>query len=393
MMQTPSQKKIDNSNEMKIQILSQIVALKIQELIGELGISLSRGGNKLIGRCPIHGGDNHAAFNIYPDGHTVPGFWLCRTHFCEKVFKKTIIGFVRGVLSNQKYGWVKTGDREVSFKDTIDWLCKFIGQDLNDIKVDVAEYERRKFVSNVNSLNKGKDGKSQGVTRSIVKNHLDIPAKYFIERGYSPHILSAYDVGLCDKQGREMYNRVVVPVYDKDSLMIGCTGRSIYNQCNDCKSYHGSGTVCPADEVKWMFSKWKHSKDFNTGSYLYNYWKAMKSIRDTGVVCLVEGPADLWRLEECGIHNSVAIFGCELSDEQQILLEKTGAMSVILLLDNDEPGRSAVKEMTKKLSRCYDIYSPKYSTHDVGEMNCEQIQNEIVPIIKSVCAKRQPLIF
>lgn len=388
---TPQNYQSKTDNYDKNDALARIVAMRIDELFCELEVRTHRSGNKCIGYCPVHGGDNFGALNLYPEGDTVPGIWKCRTHHCEKFFKKTILGFVRGVLSHRKYGWTKEGDKMVTFEETIKWLCDFIKQDINDIKIDKNEVERRQFAAQVNNLTKG-GTRNDGVSRHTVKDNLQIPAGYYINRGYSPDVLARYDVGLCNKQGREMEGRVVVPIYDNNNMMIGCTGRSIYPQCKACKCYH-NGTPCPAEHQKWLYSKWRNSKNFNTGSCLYNYWNAKKYIQETGVVILVEGPGDVWRLEEAGIHNSVALFGCELTDEQSILLESSGAMSVIILLDNDDAGREAIREIKATLSRFYNIHIPEINAKDIGEMSVDKVRQDIVPVIESIQLKNKSYAF
>ena len=51
-----------------------------------------RSNDKMISMsCPIHGGDNSGAINLYVQGDTYRGNWKCRTHGCEKIFKGSII--------------------------------------------------------------------------------------------------------------------------------------------------------------------------------------------------------------------------------------------------------------------------------------------------------------
>lgn len=377
----------------KINTLAQIVAMRIDELFAQLDVKLSRSGNKYIGPCPIHGGNNWGAVNIYPEGDTVPGYWKCRTHNCQKIFKATIVGFVRGVLSHQQFNWQREGDKTVSFEDTVRWLCDFIKQDINSIKVDTNEMERRRFTSQIYSISRPSVN-IEGVPRMTVKDNLKIPAEYYVKRGYSPDILCKYDIGLCDKQGREMCGRVVVPIYDSSrNVMIGCAGRSIHPQCKQCQCYHPTNTPCPAQGERWLHSKWRNSKNFNTGSCLYNYWNAKKYIQETGVVILVEGPGDVWRLEECGVHNAVALFGCELTDEQQILLESSGAMSVIILLDNDPAGQEAINKIKASLERLYNIFVPKITAKDIGDTSCDIIKNDIMPVIQDIQLKNKNYVF
>lgn len=387
---TPQHSQTTLNNSDKIDTLARIVCMRCDELLHELGIRLLKSGNKYIGCCPIHGGNNSSALNLYPEGHTVPGFWKCRTHHCEQHFKKTIIGFTRGVLSHNNLNWSKNGNEMISFEDTIKWLCNFIKQDINDIKVDKNEIERRKFAAQVSNFQKER-ARIAGIPKSIVRETLQIPAEYYIKRKYSPEILTKYDIGLCDKQGKEMSGRVVVPIYDEHNLMIGCTGRSVYDKCTKCGAYHTN--ACPAESKKWLYSKWHNAGNFNTGSCLYNYWNAKKYIKETGLVILVEGPGDIWRLEEAGIHNAVALFGCELTDEQQILLESSGAMSIMILLDNDDAGKEAILEIKQRLNKFYNIFVPEIKTKDIGEMTIESIHEDLLPSIMSIQLKNKAYIF
>lgn len=135
-----SQKKTNGSNQAKLNKLMQLLCLRIDELITKLEVRLYPSGNKLVGCCPIHDGDNAAALNIYPEGYAVPGYWVCRTHHCEQKYKATIIGFARGVLSNKHR-------KEFSFNATIKWLCKFVGQELDDIEIDPDEVQRQQFIA------------------------------------------------------------------------------------------------------------------------------------------------------------------------------------------------------------------------------------------------------
>jgi DNA primase len=97
---------------------------------------------------------------------------------------------------------------------------------------------------------------------------------------------------------------------------------------------------------------------------------------------LVEGPGDVWRLEEAGIQNSVAMFGVNLTDEQAILLECSGAMTVVLAEDNDAAGEIAINELKDQL-RGYNLKVYKPSAKDVGEMTIADLRKELVPLCQS----------
>lgn len=371
-------------DQARIVTLTNIICDRIEELFLELGIRMNKYGKLYSGTCPIHGGDNINGLILYPDGHSLRGYWRCQTHHCEQTFKPTIVGFARGVLSHEEQGWSKHGDKTFDFKGTIDWLCKFIGQSIAALKGDTDDIEKRRFAKLVSTF--GTQSASPGISPALLRAKLSIPAQYYIDKGFSPTILQQYDIGLCTDAAKPLYNRIVVPIYDAlGKWIVGTIGRSIYKQCPKCKTYHGEA-ACPQNELdKFHCSKWTNGKT-KTGLYLFNWWKAQAFIEKSKTVILVEGPMDVLRLEEAGIHNSLALFGTSLSDNQQILLEKSGAMNAVLLLDNDKAGEEGIATISKKLERSYRIYSPNVfgSVKDPGDMSVAEIRERIVPILDKV---------
>ena len=83
----------------------------IEDLLAELGVSYRKNYRRITGVCPIHCGDNQYAWNMYPDGDSVKGYWVCRTHNCHKKWGSNLIGFVRGVLS--------TTEKSITFDDAV----------------------------------------------------------------------------------------------------------------------------------------------------------------------------------------------------------------------------------------------------------------------------------
>lgn len=367
-------------NQSQLKVICDQLCDNIESLFETLGIdSIQANGKMLVGNCPIHDGDNKSAFNLYPDGDHYRGNWKCRTHNCEKIFKSSIIGFIRGVLSRQKLGWQKNGDDTVSFQETIKFVEAFLGNDISSIKISKKELEKKKFSYLVQNItNHNKETVSTKITRQNVRNSLCIPCSYFIDRGFDKHILDLYDIGLCDKPNKEMYNRAVVPVYDHDhKFVVGCSGRSIFNKCNKCACYHDIKEECPDQENKWKYPKWKHNKDFKSQNHLYNFWKAKKHILDSTKVVIVESPGNVWKLEEAGIHNSVAIFGSNLSDRQKIILDGSGAMTIITIMDNDDAGKKAAIAINDKCKNTYNIINISITKPDIAEMTMDEINTEI----------------
>lgn len=364
-MKTHKSRSYDQS---ELKQLSDIVCDNIEELLEALDIHEHKMLDKMIiMSCPIHGGDNDSAFNLYHQGDSYRGNWKCRTHQCEETFKSSIIGFVRGCLSRNEYDWEKPGDQVATFKEALNFCNKFVKKDLNIKKISRKEKEKIEFVNTVKYIKPTPIQKQKVISRDSVIKSLSIPSEYYISRKYSKEILLKYDVGECNTQGKEMYNRAVVPIYDIDhKTMVGCSGRSILEESKP---------------------KWKHSTGFKADENLYNYWYAKDHIKKTGFAILVESPGNVWRLEEAGIHNSLAIFGASLGEKQKMLLDISGAMTIITIMDNDEAGRKAAQQIEKKCQRTYNVKHIEIKSSDIAEMTTEEITNEIKPLIErySLC--------
>lgn len=374
-------------NQNKLKIICDEVSDNIEKLLDALNLEEYKISDKMITmNCPIHLGDNPSAVNIYYTGESYRGNWKCRTHNCEQIFKNSIIGFVRGVLSQQQYNWCKDGDETVTFQEALDFCLSILDKDIKDIKVSKTIVEKDTFTRMVNNIKSSPNTSPiSRVTKDQVKKSLEIPAKYYINRGYTEEILKKYDIGLCNNPKKEMFNRIVVPVYSIDgSTIVGCSGRSIFDQCSVCKHYHDNEQKCPNKDDLWKYSKWKHNMGFKSQEHLYNFWFAKDHIQQTKSIILVESPGNVWRLEEAGIHNSVAIFGSSLSDKQKLLIDSSGAMSIILLMDNDSAGEKAVQQIIDKCKKIYRIYPMNVEGSDVGDMSVTEVKEKIIPKILSI---------
>lgn len=373
------------NDQAKLKVVCDDICDNIETLLESFNIEYKHNHKMITMCCPIHDGDNPSAVNLYPEGESYRGNWKCRTHNCEKIFKGSVIGFIRGIISNKKYGWRKQGDDICSFKEAVEFATKFINKDLSDIKISKSDREKKQFSCVVNYLNNTSQTQTPKITRDKIIQTISIPAQYYIDRGFDPEILKKYDVGLCTNPNKEMSDRVVVPIYDNEyKYMVGCTGRSIYEKCDTCKSYHNPSISCPDKEFRWKYCKWKHNADLKSQNYLYNLWFAKEHILKTSTAIIVESPGNVWRLEENGIHNSVAVFGSSLSDRQKILLDSSGAMNLVILTDNDEAGHKAAEQIKTKCQNTYRVFIPKISKPDVGEMTPQEIQTEIKEYMEKI---------
>ncbi len=359
-----------NKNSEVFAALNEIMVENIETIIAELDLDLRVYSRKVIGSCPIHGGNNNHSFNIYLDGHTNAGNWACYTHMCHNsnVFMRwNLIGFVQGVLSHQEHSWTGPGDKIVSLNDTIQYIVKILKIDLGSLKSS-ADPSQIDFVRFVNTFNRAEKAKAT-ISRELVRSKLDIPAEYFLNRGFNWHILNSFDVGLCKDPKKPFYERCVVPVYEQTGqFMVGATARSIYEECQKCGEYHNPLNQCSRPG---SFPKWRHSEGFRSTNYLYNSWNAFKQIAaHNDSLIIVESPGNVWKLFEAGYPNTCCIFGTDISDEQQRLIEKSGAMNLLFALDNDNAGKDSTLRAIEKLKNIFNVRSfDKFGEYnDIGVM-------------------------
>lgn len=366
----------------QLQVLQNKLENNINEILQYFNVNLNSSYKSFYGACPVHGGDNKQALNVYRQHGDKDIFhWKCYTQHCESHFKKTIIGFIRGLLSHNKYNWSRPGDKEISFSETLKWCFEFLGEKPEDLKFDQISEERRKFIQTYSEINK--PDYPFYIEKQAALDRLTIPSSYFLERGFEAKILEKYGVGDSKAENKDMANRAIVPVWsDCGKYCVGCIGRSKLEKCEKCKLHHTTDSKCPTNYLP-NFCKWKE-RNFNKKNSLYNYCFAKDFIKKYSCVVLVEGAGSVWKLEEAGIHVSLGTYGAELFDEQKILLDKLSPINVIIITDNDEAGDTARFNWRNKLRRYYNVYDYNLEeVNDLGELNRKFIEDKVKPFIES----------
>lgn len=309
----------------------------------------------------MHGGDSEEGCCIFTDGNTTKGNWCCWTNHCEEEFIKTMFGFVRGVMSERQ-------NRTVSMNEVAEFCLELIKKDISELE----KVEHTSF-NYLEAFTKSVERDTIAIERSELLSRLAIPSKYYIGRDYTPEVLSMFDIGECLASNQPMSGRVVVPLYDEDDNYVGCSGRAIKEHLNP---------------------KWLYGKGFKK-NILYGLNLAKEAIINTGTVVIVEGQGDVWRAFEAGLNMTVGVFGTNLSGDQLILLERSGAINMVVLTDYDDAGIEAAKKIQKKCGRRFNYTRPDLTPwfeernipkkqRDLGNMTIEEIKTEIHPYIKGI---------
>lgn len=311
--------------------------------------------------CPIHQGDNPNGCCIFLNNNSVYN-WKCWTSECEKIYGRSIISFIKALLSKKQ---------NVTYNYTEEWIKSFIANNKEPILQKELVFSHTP-ISKLETLN-----------RIQFRSKLAIPAKYYLERGFSKDTLNKFDVGLCLDKKNSFYMRIVIPVYDELGYnVIGQISRSQNGKCDKCNYYHFPNRDCPSNSLEqYWASKWLNSKGFPKSTMLYNIWNAGNFIKKTGTAIIVEGQGDVWKLNEAGIYNCVGLFGRDLSRTQTSLLKKYGATKIVPLMDNDNAGIQAKEKIIKNTQNQFEILDILYNGKDIGELDIAYINEKIKPFI------------
>ena len=324
------------------------LAEHIPEILEHFDIEGLEYPNRYSFPCPIHGGDSPEGCSVFTDGDSAVGNWRCWTNQCEQDYQSNIFGFIRGVLSN------KDG-KDVSLNATYNFCLEFLK--LDDSQLETQDRQPSKEVKLLEIFERKIERKPTTISREQIQSTINIPAEYYINRGYREETLKTFDIGTCFAKNKPMSGRVVVPIYDEGYNYVGCVGRAIDDK---------------------LQPKWLHSKGFKK-NILYGFNIAQNFMGDKGVLFILEGQGDVLRMYEAGFKNSVGIFGSSIGDDQLLVLEKSGVLNLIILTDYDEAGKKAASQIVKKCGRRFNYFRPQISKKDIGEMTIEQIHEELNP--------------
>lgn len=334
-------------SQQQISQISNNILISIPDILDKFNIQYRETSTRFFFPCPIHDGDNQDACTIYKNS----GIWNCHTNLCHEKYKKTILGFVRGLLCKKNH-------RNFSFDETLKFCCKIINHDIiND--VNNAEYDKykelKKYDKILDIFNKNIEIKNDTI-EPIDLSKLNIPSQYFIKRGFLEKTLERFQVGECYEKNSSMFHRAIVPIYDKDNKYVGCTGRAT------------------SDNFK---PKWINSKNFNKTSYLYGLNFALEDIKKTGKLFIVEGPGDLWKMYEAGYNNTCAILGAALTESQFLILENLPIFDLIIGTDPNNAGENVAAKIVEQCGRRFNYKRLLTRYTDIGETPTKEIQHMV----------------
>lgn len=320
------------------------------KLLTSLEFKVKNNGS-VICACPIHGGDNPLGFS-YDNRRKV---WSCWTHNCHEKYGRDLIGLVRGI-------------KGVPFEEA----CKYIINVLK-IKIDAVgddDLERKMFIDRQSQ--KRLNTSSWGFYDNKILTGLDHNVEFFSKRGFNYETLKTFQAFFCSDNKKPFYGRACFPIRDWEEKIVGFTGRK-----TEIINYH---------DVKWLH----FPKEIKISTQLFGIDKSKNYIKDSGVAIVVEGPLDLLRLWEAGIHNVVATFSNKISNDQIKLLKKFGCKTIIIMYDLDEGGEKGRENIINKCRLFFNVmdFRPKLQT-DPGKSTVEFLQTNIAPQIIQIIKEQE----
>jgi hypothetical protein len=299
-------------------VLNDIADMK--QILENIGYNLVDCGNHWRTRAVYRDGDNPTALQIYKN----TGVW---------------IDFIQGNKSKPFEALI-----QLTLKDDKDKL-KTILKSIDSNSEDFTEYKQKALIQ----MEKTYDN---SVLDKLFPNY-----NFYKCKKISESTQSAFKVGLAGSG--QMYRRMVFPVYNEHSQIIGFSGRRVDD--ND-------------------FAKWKHLGKKNNWiypAYIPNEESVDSIITKSKEVYLVESIGDAMSLYEEGIKNVLVIFGLSVSASIITYLSSKSLERIIIAGNNDfnskeNRGLMASIKNFLKLSAYFDLDSiqiknPPKGFNDLGE--------------------------
>ncbi len=303
----------------------------IVEIIKEY-LPLTQRGKNYFGVCPFH--DDHS-----------PSMSVSKERQMFKCFTCGMAGNVFKFVSEYE---------NINYMDAIRKLGTRLGFQLDNIKREKKEVHQKEF-------------EIMNLARLFYENNLntsqgETARNYLRQRGISEEIQKEFQIGLSLSESKlyeflkkkkysendlislglihevngkindVFLHRITFPIWDKDGNVVGFTGR-IYEQGRTPKYLNSKETTI-----------------FKKGNILFGYHIAKEYVRREKRVIVVEGNMDAIRMHTSGFQNTVALMGTSLTKEQILMFQKLH-VPVILMLDNDDAGALATKNVGDLLEK------------------------------------------
>jgi DNA primase len=278
--------------------------VSIEAVLGHYNIKLRRVNQQSMrGNCPLpmHSSEKSKESFIIQTGKNI---WTCQSSSCVagRSGKKggNVLDFV-ALMENCSI-------RDAALK-LRDWFLVTKGN---------PESQKGSLPTSAPSSKTDDEGENKPLTFSL--QGIDHTHPYLRHRGVDEKTARDFGIGFFPGKG-SMSGRVVIPIHNERGELIAYAGRAI-------------------DDAE---PKYKLPAGFKKSAVLFN----MHHVKAGGLVIVVEGFFDCVKVDQAGF-DVIALMGSSLSAHQEELL--CPFSDIIILLDGDDAGREAAKEIAARLA-------------------------------------------
>lgn len=350
-------------NQTDIEHLKQLI--RIEEVVKNEGITLSKNGTQLKGLCPFHD-DHHPSMIVNRDRNQ---FYcpVCKEHGDTITFIKKLKG--------------------LNYIQALKYIAPLYNVELHEEQTSEVNRDFRReewFRSMRTSL------LNLSVKKLMEKDNEAY--SYLKSRGFTDQTLTNFQIGFLPSSSewgnenehltqfheeKNLENRIIFPWFTNTGQLLALAGRVLN------------------PETKGVEKKYWNSS-FPKGNYFYGWNFAVASMRKTETVYIVEGYTDVMAMHQSGVTNTIALCGTALTDKHAYLLAST-VKKVILCLDNDSAGTMAMdnaaytllpKNLQVEMLLCTEGNDPADMLHNYGEEYVNEWSQSETTNILDICIGR-----
>lgn len=297
-------------------------------------LPLIKKGKNYVAVCPFHD-DHDPSMSISQD---------------KQIFKCFVCG-----AGGNVFNFVKDYEK-IQFNDAVIKVANYIGYTLdekyviNQTKIDPKQLalfnvlnEYVKYTRYILNTEDAIDAKKYLLNRGLDENTIqkfeigynlnnDQSTKFLLAKGFDLESCVKTNITRINEFGsKDVFNqRIVFPIHNPQGQVVAFTAR----------------TMNPNESSKYINST--ETPLYIKGNLLYNYHRAIKNIKQTKEIIIVEGVMDVIALDRVNIENVVATLGTACTKEQ-ITLIQNASNNVVLCYDSDSAGQTATLKLARLL--------------------------------------------
>lgn len=297
-------------------------------------LPLIKKGKNYVAICPFHD-DHDPSMSISQD---------------KQIFKCFVCG-----AGGNVFNFVKDYEK-IQFNDAVIKVANYIGYTLdekyviNQTKIDPKQQalfnvlnEYVKYTRYILNTEDAIDAKKYLMNRGLDENTIqkfeigynlnnDQSTKFLLAKGFDLESCVKTNITRINEFGsKDVFNqRIVFPIHNPQGQVVAFTAR----------------TMNPNESSKYINST--ETPLYIKGNLLYNYHRAIKNIKQTKEIIIVEGVMDVIALDRVNIENVVATLGTACTKEQ-ITLIQNASNNVVLCYDSDSAGQTATLKLARLL--------------------------------------------